>query len=146
MPKNIFNNSDRISKINNENNKINPIKKQNYAVKLAQLALQITEDNRERHNIVENFMLINDTATIATEVPVYLKQNETKTKPLTGHIDILQIRYNKFHILDYKPEPIDKKQTINQLLLYQEALSRRTKIPKHKFKLAFFNDEGYYEI
>lgn len=152
LPKDIFNSSERISKINiqnntaNNKNKISLIKKQNYAVKLAELALQITKDNKERHNIIENFMLINDTATIAAEIPIYLKKEETKSKPLTGHIDLLQIRYNSIYILDYKPEPIDKKQAISQLLLYQEALSRRTYIPKHKFKLAFFNDKGYYEF
>ena len=84
-------------------------------------------------------MLINDTATIATEIPVYHKN-------LTGHIDILQIRFHKIYILDYKPEPINKQQTINQLKLYRKALSKRTSIPEHKFKLAFFNDQRYYEI
>ena len=107
-------------------------------------------------------MLINDTATIAAEIPVYLKSNEqkikdfptsksgdfeeTKTTNLTGHIDILQSRYHKLYILDYKPEPINKKQTIAQLLLYREALSKRANIPKSRIKLAFFNDKGYYEL
>lgn len=136
------------------------IKKNNYATKLAQLALTITKDNKERHNIIENFMLINDTSTIATEIPIYFKPSERKikdiptsklkdfeeTKPLTGHIDILQIRYNKIYILDYKPEPVNKQQTISQLRLYKKALSRRTFMPKNKIKLAFFNDKGYYEI
>jgi len=113
--------------------------KQNYAVELAKLAAAITKDNKQRHNIIENFMLTNDTATIAAEVPVYFEN-------FTGHIDILQIRFHKLYILDYKPEPINKQQTINQLKLYRKALSKRTSIPEHKFKLAFFNDTGYYEI
>ena len=149
LPKGIFENSQRISKTNKEL-KDPPanvgISKTNYAVKLAKLALTITKDNKERHDIIENFMLINDTATIATEIPIYLKETETKSKPLTGHIDILQIRYNKIYILDYKPEPVNKQQTISQLLLYRKALSRRTFIPKNKIKLAFFNDKGYCEI
>ncbi len=128
-------------------------KKNNYATKLADIALSITNNNKERHNIIENFMLINDTATIATEIPIYLKENEAKeitknkiTTNLTGHIDILQIRYHKIYLLDYKPEPINIKQTINQLRLYREALSKRTQIPIHKFKLAFFNDKTYQEV
>ena len=145
LPKGIFENSQRISKTNKEL-KDPPanvgISKTNYAVKLAKLALTITKDNKERHDIIENFMLINDTSTIAAEIPIYLKE----TKPLTGHIDILQIRYNKIYILDYKPEPVNKQQTISQLLLYRKALSRRTFIPKNKIKLAFFNDKGYCEI
>jgi len=141
----IFENSQRISKISNKENKITDLtKKQNYAVRLAQLAEEITNDNKQRHQIIENFMLINDTSTIAAEIPIYLK--ETETKPLTGHIDILQIRYNKVYILDYKPEPVNKQQTISQLQLYRKVLSRRTFIPKNKIKLAFFNDGGYYEI
>lgn len=163
LPKGIFENSQRISKTN-EKLKDSPanvgVSKTNYAVKLAKLALTITKDNKERHDIIENFMLINDTSTIAAEVPIYLKVSKQKikdfptsklkdfeeTKPLTGHIDILQIRYNNIYILDYKPEPVNKQQTINQLLLYRKALSRRTFIPKNKIKLAFFNDKEYCEI
>jgi ATP-dependent exoDNAse (exonuclease V) beta subunit len=83
-------------------------------------------------------MLINDTATIATEIPIYYKN-------LTGHIDILKIRYHKIYILDYKPEPFNKDRAITQLLLYRKAFSNITKIPEYKFKLAFFNHKGYYE-
>jgi transposase-like protein len=120
--------------------------KQNYAVQLAKLAAAITKDNKQRHNIIENFMLINDTATIATEIPIYLKEEETNQNDLTGHIDILQLRFHKLYILDYKPEPINKEQTINQLRLYRKALSKRTNIKKYKIKLAFFNDKGYYRL
>ena len=92
-------------------------------------------------------MLINDTATIATEIPIYLTKEESPTKQnLTGHIDILQIRFHKIYILDYKPEPVNKQQTINQLKLYRKALAKRTNIKEHKIKLAFFNHKGYYEI
>ncbi len=151
LPKQIFQNSERISQISRTTAKDEKetilTQKQNYAVILAKLAMAITTNNRERHNIIENFMLINDTATIATEIPVYLYANETEiNKPLTGHIDILQSRYHKLYILDYKPEPVNKKQTINQLKLYGKALSKRTNIKEHKIKLAFFNDKGYYEI
>jgi len=150
LPNNIFQNSERISAISKTNNnqkqtKIEITTKQNYATKLANIAKQITKDNKKRHNIIENFMLINDTATIATEIPVYLKETKLN-KPITGHIDILQARYHKLYILDFKPEPINKQQTINQLILYRKALSQRTNIKTNKIKLAFFNDKGYYEI
>ena len=106
---------------------------------MAEIASQITTDNKKRHEIIENFMLINDTATIATEIPVYIKN-------LTGHIDILQIRYHKIYLLDFKPEPVNIQQTINQLILYRKALSKRTNIKEYKIKLAFFNKKGYYEV
>ncbi len=47
-------------------------RKTNYACRLAGLALAMTKNNRERHEVVQDFMLVNDTATFACEVPVYL--------------------------------------------------------------------------
>ena len=84
-------------------------------------------------------MLRNDTATLAVEIPVYLDS-------LTGHMDILQIRFNKLHILDFKPENINKKEAIAQLSLYANALSRITSIPLRDFRCAFFNNENYFEF
>jgi len=132
--------------VSNESKESNNIThKQNYAVELAKLASAITKDNKQRHNIIENFMLINDTSTIAVEIPVYLNKEESPTnQPLTGHIDILQIRYNRFYILDYKPPPVNKTQTINQLRLYQKALSTLTGITH--FRAAYFNEKEYCEI
>ena len=56
-------------------------------------------------------MLINDSVTVATEVPVYLTEDDIKyfksrsftfdfenfRTPITGHIDILQIRNGLIH-------------------------------------------------
>ena len=102
-------------------------------------------------------MLINDTSTIATEVPVYLAKNdlefflrmgfslpELKT-PVTGHVDIIQIRNNFIHVLDYKPEA-GKEKPISQLTLYSLALSSRLKIPLKKIKAAWFDEKNYYEF
>jgi len=151
LPKDIFRSSKRISEVSKEmpkqskNEDENVITKQNYAVELAKLAVSITKDNKQRHNIIENFMLINDTSTIAVELPVYLNKEESPThESLTGHIDILQIRYNKFYILDYKPPPINKQQTITQLRLYRKALSALTGITH--FRAAYFNENRYYEV
>ena len=114
--------------------------KENYAVKLANLALKASNINKQRHQIIQDFMLINDTATIATEVPIYY----VKTG-LTGHIDILQLRFDKVHILDYKPEA-DKIHPESQLYLYARALSLQTKIPLSSFRCAWFDDEDYFEF
>ena len=139
LPKHIFEESERISQAKKIIPNLNLTEKQNYAVKLAQLAESITKDNKQRHNIIENFMLINDSVTIATEIPIYYKN-------LTGHIDILQLRFHKLYILDYKPEPVNKKQAIAQLALYRRALSNLTKIRENKFKLAFFSSKAYYAV
>ena len=140
LPKGIFTNSERISHMAKVRKQIVRLKiKENYATTLANIALQLTEDNKERHQIVEDLMLRNDTATLAVEIPVYLDS-------LTGHMDILQIRFNKLHILDFKPENINKKEAIAQLSLYANALSRITNIPLTHVRCAFFNNENYFEF
>jgi len=117
--------------------------------------LNLAKNNRERHEKVENFFLINDSVTIATEVPVYLTKNDIKyfknkgfdfdfenyRTPITGHIDILQIRNGLIYILDYKLEA-RKVNTVNLRL----ALASRTKLAVRDFKAAWFDDKRYYEF
>jgi hypothetical protein len=79
-------------------------RKENYATTLAALALQITLSNKKRHDAVERFMLLNDSATIAVEVPIYITPEDFealrsqgftfpfKEHPLTEHIDLMQLR------------------------------------------------------
>jgi transposase-like protein len=132
--------------------------KNNNAPLLAELAQTLAQTNHDRHQQVENTFLINDTATIAIEVPVHIKPEEiTKQEqnhygfnlndPLSGHIDILQVRFNKIHILDYKPNAKrSDKATIEQVFLYTLALCKRTKIPLNKFICAYFNDREYFQF
>ena len=95
---------------------------------------------------------------LAIEVPVYLQPNElTKLEqstyglnlkaPLSGHIDILQVRFNKIHILDYKPDAKrTDKAAAEQLFLYAMAINKRTGIPLRKIACAFFNDKNYFQL
>ncbi len=50
--------------------------KENYATKLAALVLQGVNDNKQRHETLQKFMLANDSVTVATEVPVYIKKED----------------------------------------------------------------------
>ena len=134
--------------------------KQNLANKLASLALNLATTNKQRHQAVQNFMLINDSTTIAVEIPIYLTNwdagyyrnqkgfifplNQYKT-PITGHIGILQIRNGLIHLLDYKPEA-NKQNPINQLTIYALALSRKLNLPLYHFKCAWFDENNYYEF
>jgi transposase-like protein len=132
--------------------------KNNNAPRLAELALTLAKTNRERHQVIENFFLVNDSTTVAIEVPVYIKPEElTKTdqnnygislnEPLSGHIDILQQRFTKIHILDYKPDAKKNDKTnADQLFLYAIALSKRSGIPLRKIACAYFDEKNYYEI
>jgi ATP-dependent exoDNAse (exonuclease V) beta subunit len=132
--------------------------KHNNAPRLAELALTLAKTNRERHQVVENFFLANDSTTVAIEVPVYIKPNELTKKeqkdygldlkePLSGHIDILQQRFEKIHILDYKPDAKrSDKSSAEQLFLYALAFSKRTGIPMRKIVCAYFDENNYFQF
>jgi len=114
-----------------------------------------------RHGAVQSFMLLHDTATVAVEVPIYLTAEDIAyyrevlkfdcpvsidpSSPVTGHIDVLQIRNGKIHILDYKPRA-DKEKPIEQLMAYALVLSRRTRLPLYDFVCAWFDDRRYWEF
>ena len=135
--------------------------KQNFATRIAGLALQAVNDNKLRHKALQRFMLCNDSVTVATEVPVYMDSMDVEhmqealkfkipiklDKVLTGHIDMLQVRNGSIHILDYKPQKTTKKQRpITQLTLYALALSRLTGLRLYDFKCAWFDENAYYEF
>ncbi|MFH1129109.1 MAG: PD-(D/E)XK nuclease family protein, partial [Patescibacteria group bacterium] len=148
--------------------------KQNYATKLAKFILESVKVPKERHDSLQRFLLANDSVTIATEVPVYLRKEdlehmktqlgfemfhkeslkEAELRPIasddlpkliTGHIDFLQIRNGMVHILDYKPNAI-KERPIEQLTLYALALSRLTGLRVYNFKCAWFDEKDYLEF
>jgi len=120
--------------------------KQNTANDLATLGLFLAKKTTQRHPMIEEFMLSCDARTIAIEVPVYLQMEEIRyfqdigfylpiaatAAPITGHIDLLQIRNGLLHILDYKPDA-KKIHPVNQLLLYALALASRTRLPLKTF-------------
>ncbi len=134
--------------------------KSNFANKLCSLALNLARSNRERHGAVQEFMLTNDSSTVACEVPVYLTNDDIdyfrnrgfkmpfpqgQKTPITGHIDVVQVRNGQIHILDYKPEAC-KINAVNQLTIYALALASRTKLLVKDFRCAWFDDQNYYEF
>lgn len=150
----------RSSKIQLETLEFVKTERQNLANDLATLGLILARTNRQRHPKIQEFMLINDNSTLAVEVPVYLTEENIRyynqapgfqltlpeeTAPITGHIDIIQVRNNLIHILDYKPDA-HKIQPISQLVTYALALSSRTKLALKEFKCAWFDDKHYYEF
>ena len=127
----------------------------NNACEFANIAIELVDDNRKRHWAVEKIMLENDTSTIATEVPVYMqlststipwiKDMKSKNDYITGHIDLLQYRNKKLYILDYKPGAA-KEKPLGQLFVYACCLSKSTGIHFVRMKLAWFDNENYYEV
>jgi ATP-dependent exoDNAse (exonuclease V) beta subunit len=139
--------------------KITP--KTNTATQNTRFVMQAIANNKLRHEILQEFMLINDSVTVATEVPVLLDKDDIlhfknslsfilpltleDEEIITGHIDLIQIRNGMIHILDYKPSA-SKEKPIDQLTIYALALSRLTTIRLYHFKCAWFDEENYYEF
>ena len=108
-------------------------------------------------------MLVNDSVTLAVEVPIWLTEKNIAAleaqhgielvpqlgaaeRSITGHIDFLQVRNGAVHILDYKPDARTNK-PIAQLAIYALALMRL--VPGLKLfdiKCAWFNEDEYLEF
>jgi plasmid stabilization system protein ParE len=133
--------------------------KRNHACCIAELVLQTVTINKRRHDEIQRFMLITDSVTVAVEVPIILTPEDIRhmqrelgfdipieiDTTLTGHIDVLQIRNGKIHILDYKPGA-NKEKPIAQLMVYALALSRRTGLRLYDFVCAWFDEHDYFEF
>jgi hypothetical protein len=116
-------------------------------------------------------MLINDSTTVAVEVPIFLSEDDIaaledhygvmivpkepihRTRPalghkprfITGHIDFLQVRNGAMHILDYKPDARTNK-PIAQLAIYALALTRLVPgLALSDIRCAWFNETCYNE-
>jgi ATP-dependent exoDNAse (exonuclease V) beta subunit len=101
--------------------------------------------NNQRHKYVEEFMLVNDTATVACEVPVWYWEKGID-EGVTGHIDLLQVRNDMVYILDYKPDAAKDRKAAGQLYHYAAALSFRTDIPFEQIRCAWFDKDDYFEF
>ncbi|MEK6645932.1 MAG: PD-(D/E)XK nuclease family protein [Candidatus Firestonebacteria bacterium] len=139
--------------------KITP--KTNTATQNTRFVMQAVANNKLRHEILQEFMLVNDSVTIATEVPILLDKDDLlhyknslnfsvpitleDDQIITGHIDIVQIRNGMIHIMDYKPSA-KKEKPIDQLTIYALALSRLTSLRLYHFKCAWFDEEDYFEF
>lgn len=128
--------------------------KQNLANDLAALGLLLARRNRDRHQAVQDFMLANDSCTAAyltADEAGYYKANgfvlalPDLSKPITGHIDVLQARNGFIHLLDYKPK-VRSVQPLSQLVLYALAFASRTRLPLKALKCAWVNEQDYFEF
>ena len=119
----------------------------NNACRLAELALLGCRKNTDRHPLVQEFMLINDSSTVAVEAPVWLYERSLDTR-LSGHIDVLQIRQGLVYVLDYKPgaEKENVNKVVSQLYWYATGLAFRTGIRLRAFRCAWFDENGYFEF
>ena len=176
-PHQYFQEGIRISEIKTKFDKSQMIvrSKSNYANRLADFVLQAVKDRKKRHEALQQFFVANDSVTVASEVPVYIRKEDVEhmenvlkfkitdgeeieisgrkgkdkiqkfPKLMTGHIDLLQVRNGQIHILDYKPNAA-KEKPIEQLTWYALALSRLTGLRLFEFKCAWFDEKDYFEF
>jgi hypothetical protein len=132
-----------------------------FYLQAARFSRQAVARNTQRHESVQSSMLLNDTDTVAVEVPIVLMHRDVEhyqkslafAVPLplsagdvyTGHIDVVQIRNGQVHILDYKPDA-KRVKPIEQLMIYALALARLTGLRVYDFRCAWFDDQHYYEF
>ncbi|MDP4000813.1 MAG: hypothetical protein Q8P83_01070 [bacterium] len=173
-PHQYFEQGERMSEVRSKLDKSEMVVKTkfNFANRLAGFVLGAVTENKLRHDALQKFMLANDSVTVATEVPVYIRREDVEhmenvlkfkvcnnglielkgqKKPvelprlLTGHIDVVQIRNRCVHLLDYKPNAA-KEKPIEQLTWYALALSRLTGLRLFEFKCGWFDEKDYFEF
>ena len=172
-PHQYFQDGERMSEVKSKFSTADMIVKSkfNFANKLAGFVLQAVTENKLRHEALQKFMLANDSVTVATEVPVYIRREDIEylenvlkfkilgedalvlkgkklqklPRLLTGHIDIVQIRNHCVHLLDYKPNAA-KERPIEQLTWYALALSRLTGLRLFEFTCAWFDEKDYFQF
>ncbi|MDP2665838.1 MAG: PD-(D/E)XK nuclease family protein, partial [bacterium] len=77
-PHQYFQDGERMSEIRSKFDKTDMIvrSKSNYANKTAEFVLRSVPDNKSRHEALQRFMIANDSVTVATEVPVYIREED----------------------------------------------------------------------
>lgn len=135
--------------------------KNNFAVKTANFVVQAISNNKLRHEVLQDFMISNDSVTVAAEVPVLIDSDDLRHykhelnfdipidlddgEHITGHIDLIQIRNGLVYIMDFKPSA-KKEKPIEQLTIYALALSRLTGLRLYHFRCAWFDKNDYFEF
>lgn len=117
----------------------------NLSCDLAGFSVQAARNNYARHDLVEEFMLTCDLATIACEVPVWYWEKAVDDG-LTGHIDIVQVRNGLVYVLDYKPGAAKDKKAAGQLVHYAIALSFRSGVGLEQIRCGWFDEKDYFEF
>ncbi len=109
-------------------------------------AVTFAGSNRQRHQVVEEYLLNCDRDTIAVEVPVYFYDKQLGS--IAGHIDVVQVKYGQVWILDYKPGAAreDPVQVVSQLTLYANALALRTRVPMSRIRCAYLDEKDWFEF
>ena len=79
-PHQYFQDGERMSEIRSKFDKTDMIvkSKHNFANDLAEFVLRSVTENKDRHEALQRFMIANDSVTVATEVPVYIRREDVE--------------------------------------------------------------------
>lgn len=77
-PHQYFSEGERMSEIKSKFDKTDMIVrgKENFANKFTKFILQGVPNNKDRHEVLQRFMIANDSVAVATEVPVYIRRED----------------------------------------------------------------------
>jgi len=150
--------------------------KQNFANKMAKFVLQSVSVAKDRHDALQRFMLANDSVTVATEVPVYIRREdlahmqkqlgfrlfkkqkkEDKNKEVEEFTieDLPKLITGHIDFVQIRNGQVHlldykpnaaKERPIEQLTIYALALSRLTGLKVFNFKCAWFDEKDYFEF
>jgi transposase-like protein len=137
--------NDRCSEIRNEVSSNIKVFENTKLNKIVGCILKAVKNNKQRHSIIESLMLSCDRDTVAVEVPVWY-WDKRQNVGVCGHIDVLQVKFGKVWVLDYKPgadkENVDK--VASQLFSYALGLSFRTGISLKYIMCGWFDENRLY--
>ena len=177
-PHQFFNSGERISDIRSMFSTADMVvtSKTNYANRLAEFALKGVSKNKDRHEGIQKFMIANDSVTVATEVPVYIRREDIEYMQnalnfqIVGEEGVVFRKHKdreekKFEIPELLTGHVDfiqvrngqihlldykprakKEKPIEQLTWYALALSRLTGLRLYEFKCAWFDETDYFEF
>ena len=135
-PHQLFNTGERISDVRSMFSTADMIvtSKKNYANRLAEFALRGVSKNKDRHEGVQKFMIANDSVTVATEVPVYIRREDIEYMQNQLNFKIVGeegITFRKHKTRDEKNKSKkSKRKSIEEYEREKEEKEKRFEIPE----------------
>jgi len=108
-------------------------------IKFAEASLLYSGKYNNGHARVQNFLLENESHTIAIELPVWFENGEG-LENLTGHIDVLRLT-DKIEVWDYKPQAEKERYASSQLYWYARMLSLRLNVELSDIRCGYFDEK-----
>jgi transposase-like protein len=134
-PHQFFNSGERISDVRSMFSTADMVvtSKTNYANKLAEFALKGVSKNKDRHEGVQKFMIANDSVTVATEVPVYIRREDIEYMQNQLNFQIIGdegVVFRRHSNREEKSKKKSKKKSIEEYEQEQEQEKQRYEIPE----------------